>query len=606
MPNTHPGYALFKDSKAWDLSILPAPYNTWEKMSTDQRHFSVLNTQQTKATLVSYIVEALLAYVQQSSSPIGVIRIADGDYVSQWKRDDGTTLIAHATKNGVLEAAIADTGGRFVSVQGLGNSNTVFDTRSIMLLYLFIQADVNASNGTTVRSITTDLLTKLVADFAVNGVLNEDDTRLVCDDLYYSLAYSGNGHLPCNIRNGNITFLVKDRIQNHEFSSGIVVCGDPDILKPKSDAVTGDTFTVGQAKELVKDYVATLQWTEDEEMMIPQYDDDFPVPPEVMKFINRFIGSRNSRLPMVNFCWRGITAYGKSTGVEIMACILHTPLVWMTCSSTTEKTDFLCQYVPSNSGGYRPLIDQKDLPTLSDMVCDPDYAYTQLTGEKKEGATSEEVAELFYKTIEAKYSSTSGAMFKLVESDYIKALTRGWIVEVQEFSRIRDSGVLVGLNQYDRPGSVIPLINGDHLRRHPNAICMWTDNVGYNSCRPVDPSFIRRQAFVIDSYELPKERAYARIKYNTGCTSDKLLDKLYSVWEAIGVYCKENDITEGPVSLTELERWVSIVLMEGEGTLLQTCRECIVAKATSDPDSQQDIMTSCVEVAIAKANAAAA
>lgn len=48
--------------------------------------------------------------------------------------------------------------------------------------------------------------------------------------------------------------------------------------------------------------------------------------PETLKIARRFVNSRNNKRPMNNFLWRGITSYGKSTGVEMVAALLHTPL----------------------------------------------------------------------------------------------------------------------------------------------------------------------------------------------------------------------------------------------------------------------------------------
>ena len=137
------------------------------------------------------------------------------------------------------------------------------------------------------------------------------------------------------------------------------------------------------------------------------------------------------------------------------------------------------------------------------------------------------------------------------------------------------------------------------MRRHRDAMVLWTDNVGYNSSRPVDPSFMRRMDFVIDSYELPKERALDRIRLNTGFDDDQLLEEMYQVWEAIRKYCKDRDITEGDISIVELERWVQLVMIEGESAITETCREAVVSKACSDPDTLQEIMDGCVAATMA-------
>ena len=55
---------------------------------------------------------------------------------------------------------------------------------------------------------------------------------------------------------------------------------------------------------------------------------------------------------MNNFMWRGITSYGKSTGVELMAGFLNIPLLRMTCNSTMETQNFLSDIIPDTDGAH--------------------------------------------------------------------------------------------------------------------------------------------------------------------------------------------------------------------------------------------------------------
>ena len=85
-----------------------------------------------------------------------------------------------------------------------------------------------------------------------------------------------------------------------------------------------------------------------------------------------------------------------------------------------------------------------------------------------------------------------------------------------------------------------------------------------------------------------------RVSYNADCQDYALLEKMYSVWEKIAEYCKENDITDGSTSITELESWASIVNLLGcdndPDQMEHTLMGCVVGKATSDLDTQYEIM----------------
>lgn len=587
-------YAFFKNQEGWKAENRPIPYNSWAN-STNSDFCSSYNTSNSHmpTKLNAFCIRALLSIVDRKNAEIGICRITSGSYASQWARPDGTVILASAQANGALTAAIREQTGRHKTVPGLGNKDTNFDPSSILALFILIEADRSRANGND-RSITWEMIEGCRKEFESTGVMPEDVVNRVNDALYYGLTYE-NG-IPCGLKNGNISLLTTRRIDANEFASAEVICGNPDILVPAGVPMTATAGKndIASAKAEFADYAASRVWTAEEEDLIPVFPEEMPVPAEVMTFARRFVKSREFKVPINNMCWRGGTGFGKSTGAEILACILHTPFVRITCSSQTELNDFLSQFVPNPDTDSGALA--ASLPTFEEIKMDPVGAYEVLTGKIDESIEADAVMKA---RDEALVARSNASHFKLVVSPFVTALEKGWIVEPSEFGRIRDSATLVGLNNFDKPGSRIPLPTGGYVRRHHDAMVLWTDNVGYNSSRPVDPSFMRRMDFVIDSYELPRERALERIKLNTGFDDDQLLDEMYQVWEAIKKYCKDRDITEGDISIVELERWVQLVMIEGESAITDTCREAVVSKACSDPETLQEIMDGCVATTMA-------
>ena len=583
-------YALFTPEAGWISSNRPAPYDSWG-LSGDPDYCSSYNisSSKTPSKLNAFAVKALLSVIDSKNSDIGICKITSGSYASQWTQPDGSVILAHAMKNGALTAAVREPSGRFKSVPGLGNKNTDFDPTSIVALFLLIEADRAKETGNT-RTVTWEMLEECRKTFGTTGVLDEKTMYLVNDALYYGLTYP-NG-IPCNMKAGNIAMLVQRRLESGEFQSAEVIAGNPDLLVPpnvKAAAAAVGAYDVAAAKKEFEDYIRSRQWSPEEEDMIPVFPDDMPVPEEVTKIARRFVKSREFNVPLNNFCWRGGTGFGKSTGAEILACVLHTPFVRITCSSGTELNDFLSQFVPNPDSDSDSL--RSALPDFEDIKCDPVGAYEILTGKTDEEVEEETVMKA---RDEALIARSNASHFKLVVSPYVTALEKGWIVEPSEFGRIRDSATLVGLNNFDKPGSRIPLPTGGFVRRHRDAMVLWTDNVNYNSNRPVDPSFMRRMDFIIDSYELSREKALDRIRRNTGFSDEVLLDEMFQIWEAIRKYCKDRDITDGDISVVELERWVQLVLIEGESMIAETCLEAVVSKATPDPETITEIMDGCV------------
>lgn len=417
-------------------------------------------------------------------------------------------------------------------------------------------------------------------------------------------------------------------------------------------------MTIGMAKNEFSRYSAHRNWTPMEQLLIPKFPDDMPVMPEVIRMANRICQTANDANPIVNGMWRAPTSYGKSTGTRQLACILNMPFLDTTCHTNMELQDFKSTFVPAASDSLEldmttAVLPQSNEPadenrppffseamafvaTLDDakrdhlfdakrfycdaMLEDPeDLAETLigskqpisaddlcwLYGEVRSATLREEPLRKLVKQLKATTDATpdkgidKGPDFVHVISSYIKAMVNGYLCEISEASRIRDSGVLVGLNGFDMPGAVLPLMNGGLARRHKDAICIITDNVGYASCRPIDPSVLRRQAFIIDTDELTQDQLYDRVKFNTKCADRSLFDLAYKYWATVKKYCQENSITDGSVSPTELERFVQALMHDGVDALEIDLDDYVISKATSSTEDQKGIRTACMTAPIA-------
>ena len=447
----------------------------------------------------------------------------------------------------------------------------------------------------------------------------------------------------------NTTATVAEQVSNTSFQGAVVVCSNPNVAfkyavgNGKKDSGVTKAMTIGEAKKEFAAFASHRNWSAGELMMIPYFADNTPVMPETIRIARRILGTRDAVNPVCNIMWRGVTSFGKSTGVRQLACIFNMPLLILTCHPGMEITEFKSTFVPeSEDDGIEVDVtavaltgdtDTQMSPELKDAVqyvsqmereeresflsgkhfyiaamMDTEGAAFSLFG-KDVQMNSEDLCNVYSETIcyfrekplrlkiahletddqteTPKQENRPG--FKHVTSPYVKALVNGYIVEIQEPSRIRDSGVLVGLNEYDRAGAVLHLMNGGKARRHKDAICIMTDNVGYASCRPIDPSVLRRQGMIIDSYELPEQMVKDRVRRNTGCADTATLDRCYKLWNMVREYCETNSITEGSVSPMELERLVQAVMLDGEDSLEDNLADCVISKATSSIDDQRDI-----------------
>lgn len=517
-----------------NIQSLPAPYCNMAPRTTQKEHLSVYNQGQRLATLNANVVKAVLDYFGEKEAETALVKISDTSYAVEASISQGTLLVC-TNANGSIRGAIVKEDGTYIALPSLLEENE-FDTSPLILGFLPILREKFDE--------VNELLERLEADNNLGETFNEGSLYKLSDSVYRIFTEK---RIETDDKSGCIELLSEQNVKMGGLCYNEVLCGCPKILCESSASVKKDNnLTVAEARQEFKSFADEFQWSEEEKDLIPQFADDFAVPEETLKMARRYVMSRDAKRPMVNFMWRGVTAYGKSTGVEIMACILNMPLLRVTCHSNMETQDFLSDFVPN--------------------------------------------------TDTAAMANGNAPRFKHVESNFVKALEKGYIVEVQEISRIKDSGVLVGLNEYDRAGAIIPLVDGSHARRHKNALVVYTDNVGYNSCRPIDPSVIRRMAFIIDSYDLPKEKAIARLELNTDVHNHSILEKCYNVWEKIRAFCFDKGITDGSISQSELEMWVMAVKMDGYSNYRQNCVECVIAKATNDMEEQEEIISSVVDL----------
>lgn len=574
---------IFKSQSSWDIKRLKAlGLENDSPRRKDADSICSLNTKG-YSTINADITRALLYMSDKTGTDYAVVKVSSTKVAAERKLSDGSHEIVTYQTNGEIKAVKINTAGGAEPFKTLGNKNDAIHLTTLFMAIIALVGSVEPELFTNVESVLSDIQRILIYTQII-PLLEEEKSKLwwVNDYIYQKIL---DGSIKINIPDdGNIDMLSKRTISSGSLN-GEVIYGTPDILVGNSKKnKKAKKLIVESAKKEFASFINSHNWSDEERMLIPQFPDDFPIPPEVAKMAKRYIASKSDKRPMVNFMWRGITSYGKSTGVEVMACILDMPLLRMTCHTDMVTQDFLSDFVPDTSSAA----NTDNLPDFETIQFDPEMAYEMLTGTRDENATEDMCLKAYGEAVAKRNSSSPH--FVHVMSNYVKALTKGYIVEVQEVSRIKDAGVLVGLNEYDRPNSVIPLLDGSYARRDENAICIFTDNVGYNSCRPVDPSVLRRMSFIIDSYELPKEMVIDRIKYNTGFDDDEIIEDCYNLWNDFSQYCQEHDITQGAVSVTELEMLVMTIKYDGISNILENITDTLVSKATSDYEERQELL----------------
>lgn len=552
---------------------------------------------------------------------VAAAMLADGDLLTNFRPSSGLVKMTdtcyvceyHHSDDSVTFAMYDRGSGKFFAQKAVGEtqkvdpSATIFesfpqlstrDKKNLVPLIL----PVLAAMRDWAPSIADDI--NIIGNHMFSDPGNEECHQAMyrVSDAFYFLLEDNKFPLLLDT-NGNIDKPDNQTLLSGNYDKDEILCGFPKLLMETnsggteaSKKVKRGTIAEWKQNPDVQAYVLTQgEWTEEEREWIPTFPDDTQVTPETAELIMAHILGQKSKRPIVNMMWRGTTGHGKSTGVEMMAAVLNKPLLRMTCYSTMEAEKFLSVIMPDTSA-KAPITPV----TFQEISCDPEGAYEKLTGQFVEGINEEEVFAEAVKRMAATTSSTPKYVMR--ESAYIQALEHGYIVEIQECSRIRDAGVLPGLNEYDRPGAMIPMVDGTYRKRHPLAIAVFTDNVGLNSCNEYDPSFLRRIQYIIDSAVISKDEMVRRVMKNTGVADKRKVSAMYDVWSKIYQHCKDNDLLSagGCVTIEEFERWVQLTDLVGDDKLEDMCKRCIVSKATTDYDEQKTIITAIMIPEISK------
>lgn len=555
-----------------------------EKWDTSKIRASVASENADSAEILSHLIR--LMSMEQGFKCGGAIsasisKITDNTVGVTVESDNGLVDLVLLTDKQQIASAICN-GGNFQPVPSTSVLPSVATFSAVFLATVGIAIVKNETKlsllETAVNSLTEDAVIS-----ACRAILDDEN------DLPDNKPHTMNNAFPV---------LTSPRIKN---AQGTQILGsnrtknwfDESALTKSDGKIAGGVNTIGSLKAQYDSYNAERVWTNEELALIPSFDDSTIVAPEVATFAAAIVQSAGCKRPFQNFLWRGITGYGKSTGVEMLACILHTPLLKVTCNPDYEASDYLSRIEP-NVG-----IAKQEVPaTLKDIDVEELFYDPVATAAKLLQVDPSECVEyencpqkvfdLYKSKLLMQAASEKQTLYVETKGAYLVALENGYMVEIQEPSRIRKQGVLVGLNEFDRPNARIPLLNGNYTRRHPKALVFFTDNVGYGTCRDIDPSVLRRFHLVIDVAEMDDEDIIARVASNTGAIRGSI-KKVMRKWRILQKYAQAQDLS-GVVSVVELENAVFYLKNVrndwSEDAIADALRICCITKATTDSATQ--------------------
>lgn len=454
-----------------------------------------------------------------------------------------------------------------------------------------------------------------------------ESMAILCDNAYRRIKDDTcPAHINITVdKSGNLMRVSQGQLDSGSFVPTSVTAGEFTIFAKTGPAVIKKAGVVVEHTDFVGKYPLTPGRTLSalELSLIPKLPEWYIIPPEVVDICKHAQKTTGRPMQMRNFLLRGPAGTGKTMGAKAIAAGLGLPYMKYTCSANTEIFDFTGMIFPETdavSTGSSELDREREilksmggisyanvakllrLPDLDDMDYDPAGVYQALTGVENLAATVQDCMSVVLEKVTEKVQAlskrtenrqSSGQNYTYVETDFVKALKHGYLVEVQEPSTIIQPGVLVGLNSLLEQEGSITLPTGEIIRRHPDTVVIVTTNVSYEGCRSMNQSVVDRMSLVKD-IELPEpEVMVQRAMAVTGCADEYLVSQMVQVVNDMADYCRKNSITDGTCGMRSLIDWVISAEISGDPYL--SAKYTVISKATADEEDREALITTILD-----------
>lgn len=598
---------------------LPSPFDT---IANKKIKVSSKYGDGTTSTLCGTVIKAVHAVCHcMDGSGEGAVGIIDHRTAAEYKSSvsaDAYHLVVYDSNTGTLLASVYDSNMETFENYTLNSSGRDGAAVMMALFPMLMQDDEFKENFEVYQD-------ELNAGYPHMDKATEY-MALMCDNAYRRIKDdSCAAHIKVNVdKAGNLMRVSQTHLDSGSFTPTTVLAGEFKIFAQTGPAqIYSATETIDHA-DFEGQYVLNKRtFTPQETMLIPKLPEWYIIPKEVVDICKHAKATTGKSMQMRNFLLRGPAGTGKTMGAKAIAAGLGLPYMKYTCSANTEIFDFVGMIFPDSEdastgnaqldaeretlkqmGGinYANVSKLMKLPDLDDMDYDPAGVYMALTGVENAAATSqdcmsivldrvtEKVRELS-KTVKDK--SSSGQTYRYVETDFVKALKHGYVIEIQEPSTIVQPGVLVGLNSLLEQSGSITLPTGEVIQRHPDAVVVVTTNTSYEGCRGMNQSVLDRMSLVRD-VELPSPEVMAqRAMSVTGATDEYEVSKMVQVVNDLAEYCRKNSITDGSYGMRSLIDW--IISSEITGYVYESALYTIISKATADELDREALISTVLE-----------
>ena len=600
---------------------LPVPFDT---MTNKKVKVASMYGAKTESTLCGSVIKAVHAMCRcmNGTGEGAVGQIDTNKSVAEYKSSvgpDAYHLVVFDAASGSALASVYDKNTEFIE-QYVAHPSQRDGAAIFFALMPFLMSDVEFDET------FQEYYDQFIAGYPDMAKATES-MAILCDNAYRRIKDDTcPAHINITVdKSGNLMRVSQGQLDSGSFVPTSVTAGKFTIFAKTGSAVIKKAGVVVEHTDFVGKYPLTPGRTLSalELSLIPILPEWYIIPPEVVDICKHAQKTSGRPMQMRNFLLRGPAGTGKTMGAKAIAAGLGLPYMKYTCSANTEIFDFTGMIFPETDavstgsseldrereilksmGGisYANVAKLMRLPDLDDMDYDPAGVYQALTGVENLAATVQDCMSVVLEKVTEKVQAlskraenrqSSGQNYTYVETDFVKALKHGYLVEVQEPSTIIQPGVLVGLNSLLEQEGSITLPTGEIIRRHPDTVVIVTTNVSYEGCRSMNQSVVDRMSLVKD-IELPEpEVMVQRAMAVTGCADEYLVSQMVQVVNDMADYCRKNSITDGACGMRSLIDWVISAEISGDPYL--SAKYTVISKATADEEDREALITTILD-----------
>ncbi|KUO75862.1 MAG: ATPase [Desulfosporosinus sp. BRH_c37] len=234
-------------------------------------------------------------------------------------------------------------------------------------------------------------------------------------------------------------------------------------------------------------------------------------------------------MKIANILLEGDAGSGKTQLAKALSADLGLPYTKVTCFADMDKSDIIGAILPVISSERLEKMEPMEQIVLKALYESDGFQSTTEILMDILGVTQEQAALKMKQLLMLVAENTEAEVveYRFYPSEIVRAYQKGYLLEIQEPTVIRDAAVLMALNSaLELDGSInLPT---EILRRHPDFIAVITTNRSYTGCRPLNEALRDRvqhtEKMDLPSKEIMIERAIAKTDYRNLLVLDVLAD----------------------------------------------------------------------------------